>query len=127
MLRLWFLVCVIGLFSGCATQTPQTLNSANADLLPVNIPLDSFDMIVSNLNIQTTIAEPNLPKQNLVFEDAPFKDRAFFCDLIPFEDEQAEIRELLRSAKTIITLKGTFERWIPIEGAPKTYYVLRVN
>lgn len=127
MLRLWFLVCVICLFSGCASQTPQTLNSANADFLPVNIPLDSFDMIVSNVNVQTTVAELDLPNQNLVFKAAPFEDRAFYCDLLPIEDEQAEIRELLRSSKTIITLKGTFERWIPIEGAPKTYYVLRVN
>lgn len=69
--------------------------------------------------------EKVVKSEKVSLKEAPFEESYFMCGgVFPAEQDTAE---LLKNAKTVLVLKGSYEKWTPIEGKSKKYIVFKLQ
>jgi hypothetical protein len=104
---------------GCeSAPTLSGLDQPEIDVAPINLA----PLVVVDANV----IEPILAEREFEISEVPFNDFHYTCGWEPY-DEQDEIRRILEEADTILKLTNVYEEWIPINGKPRKYYVLKIE
>lgn len=118
-MRNTFLFIMAILLSSCSVT--HTTN-----LLPPKPTITSSAPLPALILVEPEIIEPILAAHNNKIKLAPFTPSLSRCGGV-YYDEQEDIRRIIENAKVIIRLTGVYEEWIPINGEPKKYYVLKIE
>jgi len=104
---------------GCESSSVYSrLDQPKIDIAPVNLA----PLVIVDANV----IEPILAEREFQISEVPFSDFHYMCGWEPYY-EQDEIRRILEEADTILKLTNVYEEWIPINGKPRKYYVLKIE
>lgn len=114
------IICIV-MQLGCAATADRSsivLPELTLEPLPVSLPT----LIV----VESRLIEPVLASSEIELKEAPFIQDYVMCGWTPYND-QDDIEHILNNAEVVFKLTGVYEEWVPINGDPKKYYVLKVE
>jgi len=114
ILRLTTLVLLASCENTKIVKSPQI----EIDLSAVPIENNQLYVIAKN-DFQEKIDE------DIPVKEVPFQPNYMGCGGVYSTDD--EVKELLENAEVIYTFTGVSEKWTPINGRPKEYYVFTVK
>ena len=115
LLNIPFLILI-----SCASNDPANIGMLNIEVQPATVVESTLQVV------EAKIIEPVLGENNYELKEAPFTPSYARCGWVPLNDQE-EVRRMLEDADVVIKLTGVYEEWVPINGKPKKYYVLKVE
>ena len=109
---------MLGFLASCGATKVVELPKVEIDLAEVPVVNNQLYIVAKN------------DYQNKFDEAVPVKEVPFQSNLMGCGGVYStydEVKELLENAEVIYTFTGVSEKWIPINGKPKEYYVFTVK
>ncbi len=109
------------LIAGCAKTSHTPDLSSSIKIKDREIKISEPILYIA----EEPLFEKVVKNEKISLKEAPFEESYFVCGgVFPAEQDTAE---LLKNAKTVLVLKGSYEKWTPIEGKFKKYIVFKLQ
>lgn len=109
------------LIAGCAKTSHTPDLSSSIKIKDREIKISEPILYIA----EEPLFEKVVKNEKISLKEAPFEESYFVCGgVFPAEQDTAE---LLENAKTVLVLKGSYEKWTPIEGKSKKYIVFKLQ